>query len=224
MRSRTWLVLFTCCLISIGCRDRPKPAAEGEPITVEATDWPWWRGPDRNGVASSDQKPPIRWSETENVVWKTLVPGRGHGSPTVVGEQVFLTAAEPDREVQSVLCFDRTTGKQRWQTEIHKGGFDTRGNAKTTQGSSTVACDGKRLFVNFLNSGAVYTTALDRDGKQLWQTRVSDFVTHQGFGSSPTVYQALVLVSADHKGGGLVAGLDRATGKVIWSVDRKSVV
>ena len=225
MPTRTRFVLFACglSLISMGCRDRPRPVAEGEPITVEATDWPWWRGPDRNGIASPDQKPPVRWSETENVVWKAAVPGRGHGSPTVVGEQVFLAAAEPEREVQSVLCFDRKTGKQLWQTEVHKGGFDSKGNAKTTQASSTVACDGKRLFINFLNNGAVYATALDRDGKQLWQTRVSDFVTHQGFGSSPAVYRALVLVSADHKGGGLIAGLDRATGKVIWSNDRPSV-
>jgi outer membrane protein assembly factor BamB len=225
MRSRSWLAVFAVCLsvAMAGCRERPRAAAEGEPVTVEPGDWPWWRGPDRNGVASPDQKPPVRWSETENVVWKAPVPGRGHGSPTVVGNQVFLAAAESDREVQSVLCFDRTTGKQVWQAEVHKGGFDTKGNAKTSQASATVACDGKRLFINFLNSGAIYTTALDRDGKQLWQTRVRDFVTHQGFGSSPAVYQSLVLVSADHKGGGLIAGLDRATGKVIWSVDRPKV-
>src|SRR5205085_7408130 len=86
--------------------------------------------------------------------------------------------------------------------------------------SSTVACDGRRLFINFLNKGAIWTTALNRDGKQLWQTKVADYVLHQGFGSSPAVYESLVLVSADNKGGGLIAGLDRATGKVVWKQER----
>jgi outer membrane protein assembly factor BamB len=214
------LALFPIILSQLGT---PNPAAEGDPIVFGATDWPWWRGPDRNGIAAADQKPPTRWSATGNVVWKAEVPGRGHGSATVIGEHVYLAAAEPDQQVQSVLCFDRKTGKRLWQTEVHKGGFDTKGNAKTSQASSTPACDSSRVFVNFLNGGAIWTTALDRDGKQLWQTRVSDFVTHQGFGSSPAIYKALVLVSADHKGGGAIAGLDRATGKVVWSADRPKV-
>ena len=107
-------------------------------ISLPATDWPWWRGPQRNGIANSDQKPPLKWSETEGVLWKASIPGRGHGSPTVVGDRVFLATAEHDREVQSVICFDRNTGKVLWQTEVHKGGFDTKGNAKSSLASSTL--------------------------------------------------------------------------------------
>jgi PQQ-like domain len=80
----------------------------------------------RDGVAPGKQKPPLKWSETENVLWKTPVPGRGHGSPTVVGNHVYLATAEEASETQSVLCFDRKTGKQLWQTEIHRGGFATK--------------------------------------------------------------------------------------------------
>jgi outer membrane protein assembly factor BamB len=194
--------------------------SEAEPIVFAATDWPWWRGPQRNGVAAADQNPPLKWSETENVLWKTPVPGRGHGSPTVMGEQVFLAAAEPDREVQSVLCYDRNSGKQLWQTEIHQGGFEKKGNNKSSLASSSVACDGTRLFINFLHDGAIYTTALDRSGKKLWQTKITDYVLHQGFGSSPAVYGPLVIVSADNKGTGAIAGLERATGKIIWKQER----
>ncbi len=191
-------------------------------IAIERTDWPWWRGPDRNGIADAGQKPPLKWSETENILWKCPIPGRGHGSPTVVGDQVFLATADHDSEVQSVLCYDRQTGKLLWQKEIHKGGFNNiKGNSKSSLASSTVACDGQRLFINFLNKGAIYTTALDRDGKQLWQKKITDYVLHQGFGSSPAIYQGLVIVSADNKGGtGLIAGLDRATGEVVWTHDR----
>ena len=188
---------------------------------VVSSDWPWWRGPNRNGIADPNQKPPLKWSETENILWKSPVPGRGHGSPTVVGDQVFLAAAEPDREVQSVLCFDRNSGKQLWQTEVHKGAFETKGNNKSSLASSTVACDGERVYINFLHAGAIYTTALDRSGKQVWQTKITDYVLHQGFGSSPAVYKSLLLVSADSKGGaGAIAALDRKSGDIVWKQPR----
>jgi outer membrane protein assembly factor BamB len=189
-------------------------------IRHASNDWPGWRGPHGNGIASADQSPPLKWSKTENVVWKAAIPGRGHSSPTVVGDRVLIATAEEDREVQSVLCFDWQTGKERWRTAVHEGGMDRKGNKKTTQASASVACDGQRLFINFLNRGAIYTTALDLDGKQLWQTKVSDFATHQGFGSSPTLYGAHVFVTTDSRGGGVVAALDRANGKIVWQDQR----
>ena len=199
-----------------------KPSA-GDLSPFTSSDWPWWRGPQRNGIGAADQKPPLKWSETENVLWKTSIPGRGHSSPTVVGEQIFLATAEHDREVQSVLCFNRQTGEKQWQTDIHHGSFEPvlkKGNSKSSLASSTVACDGERLFINFLHEGAVYTTALGRDGKQLWQTKITDYVLHQGFGSSPAIYQSLVIVSADNKGTGAIAGLNRETGEIVWKIER----
>ena len=189
-------------------------------LALTSSDWPWWRGPERNGIASSEQSPPLHWSESENVLWRAAVPGRGHGSPTVVGDRVFLATAEHDREVQSVICFDRNSGQKRWQAEIHKGGFETKGNNKSSLASSTVACDGERVYINFLNAGAIYTTALDLDGKQIWQTRITDYILHQGFGSSPAVYGSLLLVSADNKGTGAIAALDRASGSIVWKQPR----
>lgn len=189
-------------------------------ITVAPADWPWWRGPTRNGVAPEGQTPPLKWSATENVLWKTPIPGRGHGSPIIVGDQVFLAAADLERNVQSLLCLDRHSGKVLWETDIHKGGLIKAGNAKASLASSTPACDGTRVFINFLNNNAIFTTALDRSGKQLWQTKVTDYVLHQGFGSSPAVYESQVLVSADNKGKGLLVGLDRATGEVVWKRER----
>jgi outer membrane protein assembly factor BamB len=76
------------------------------------------------------------------------------------------------------------------------------------------------LFINFLNGGAVHTTALDFDGEILWRRKICDYVTHQGFGSSPVIHESMVLVSADHRGGGVIAGLDRKTGRVVWSESR----
>lgn len=182
------------------------------------TDWPWWRGPSRNGVAPAGQDPPLVWSETEHIVWRTPISGMGHGSPIVVGDTVYLQTA--DEETRSVLCLDRATGEPRWSTVVHQGHPTPPSNKKGTQASSTPACDGQRLFVNFLHDGAMYTTALTLDGDRLWQQKISDYVVHQGYGSSPAVYGPLVIVSADNKGGGAVAGLDRATGDIVWRHDR----
>ena len=191
-----------------------------ERIDVAPTDWPWWRGLNRDGIADARQQPPLHWSEKQNVIWTAALPGRGHGSATVVGKQVFLATADEEREIQSVLCFDRQTGKQLWKTEVHAGGFTKNENKKSSQASVTVACDGERLFVNFQNAGAIYATALDRDGTRLWQKKISGFVSHQGFGASPAVYKSLVIFSADNKGGGAIAALDRVTGETVWRHDR----
>jgi len=209
--------LFVPPILTAAEPDKTEPA---KPIKFGPTDWPWWRGPTHDGIAAANPKLPLKWSDTENVLWKAEVPGRGHGSPTVVGDQVFLATAESDPETQSVLCFERDTGKLLWKTAVHRGGFDKKGNAKSSQASSTVACDGERVFINFLNNGAMYTTALSRAGKQIWQVKVSDFVNHQGFGSSPLLYDSLVIVSSDNKGGGAIVGLDRASGREVWKEER----
>src|SRR3954470_22474204 len=122
--------LFLVALVVTLCRGTGTPASE--PITVGADDWPWWRGPTRNGVARAEPMPPTTWSDAENVLWKAEVPGRGHGSPIVVGDQVFLATAEADRDTQSVLCYDRKTGRRLWQTDAHEGGLSKQGNAKST--------------------------------------------------------------------------------------------
>ena len=209
--------LIHCAAFSLHAQ---QPSKEADRITVGPADWPWWRGPNRNGVAALQPKLPLKWSDTENVLWKSPVPGRGHGSPIVVGDQVFLATADPKDETQSVLCFHRVTGKVQWQTEVHRGGFEKGGNGKSSLASATAACDGQRVFINFLHKKAIYTTALSRAGEKLWQTKIADYVLHQGFASSPAVYESLVIVTADNKSTGVLAGLERATGKIVWKQDR----
>jgi len=200
------------------------PFATAATLTPDpATDWPEWRGPTRNGIAAPGQAPPVEWNETNNVLWKVPIPGAGHGSPIVVGNHIYLATAERVKSNQSVLCFERETGKLLWQTAVHGGQPDPGKHSNSSAASSTVACGGHRLFINFLNQGAVHTSALDLDSKVLWQRKVCDYVTHQGFGSSPVLYESLVLVSADHRGGGVLAGLDQATGRVVWSVSRPPI-
>ncbi|HSG72436.1 MAG TPA: PQQ-binding-like beta-propeller repeat protein [Planctomycetaceae bacterium] len=182
-------------------------------------DWPWWRGPWRTGEANPNQNPPTSWSKTENILWKSPIPGRGHSSPIVVGESIYLATSDESTGSQSLMCYDRTTGKKVWQTVVHESGGMMK-NKKATMASSTAAFDGERLFINFPNNGALYTTALSPEGDILWQTKISDYVVHQGYGSSPAIYKHLVIVAADNKGGGAIAGLDRKTGNIVWKQPR----
>ena len=206
------------CLLILGFLLGAAPPQD-DPISVDKNDWPWWRGARQDGSAPEGPLPPTAWSETENILWKTEVPGRGHGSPAVHGSHVYLAACDEATASQSMLCFDRATGRKLWETEVHRGGA-MRKNPKSTGASATPACDGERVFINFPNKDAVVTTALGLDGKILWQTRVCDYVIHQGYGSSPMPYRSFVLVSADHSGGGVIAALDRKTGAVVWKHDR----
>lgn len=196
------------------------PLARGDTPTAAASDWPWWRGPNFNGVAGQ-QPIVLEWSETKNVVWKTPVPGRGHASPIVAGSFVFLATADESRDVQMVMAYDRASGKEMWRQEIHKGGVpDGRLHKKNTRASSTLACDGKHVCAVFSNDGSIWATALDRAGKQLWQKKIGNFVSHWGYSASPTIYRNSLIVATDHKGGGGLHAVDLQSGEVLWETAR----
>lgn len=197
-------------------------ALGAESPVANPDDWPWWRGPSLNGHAAADQRPPTSWSESEHVLWRTPIAGRGHGSPIVHGDRVYLTYADEQQLRQGLLCLDRETGAQVWNTVAHQGGFDNAGrpNQKSSLASSTPASDGQQIYVTFLNDSAVWVSAVDRQGELRWQRKISDYVIHQGYGASPLIYGPLVIVAADNKSGGALAGLDRETGQVVWTRQR----
>ena len=190
------------------------------PASGSADDWPWWRGPSRNGVAAAEASPPVDFGTEKGVKWSVDLPGRGHGSACVVGDRIYLATADEEKQLQAMHAFDRATGKTLWSTVVHQNGMTQKSNLKGSWASATPACDGERVYINFLSGDAVYTTALDLDGKQIWQTKISDYILHQGFGSSPALYENLVIASADNKSGGAVAALDRKTGAVVWNHER----
>ncbi len=198
-------------------------ASPARPQEAGAGDWRSWRGPAGNGVAADGQDLPVTWSESQNVLWKADVPGRGHSSPTVVGARIFLTTAEDEGQVQSVVAYDRQTGKQAWKTEVHRGGFPRKIHAKNSHATCTVASDGERLFASFFNSEAVHVTALDLDGKKVWHQAVGPLKPKQyehGYASSPALYKALVLVAVDSDEPGFLAALDAKTGRMKWRTPR----
>ncbi len=189
------------------------------PIEPSADDWPWWRGPSFDNRAARPQNPPVHWSQTENVVWKAAVPGRGHGSPCIWGNRIFLATADEAAEIQYLRCYHRQTGEPLWQTEIQRGGFPEK-SPRNSHASSTAACDGRRVYIPFLAHGRILLTALDLEGRIIWQTEVGSFVCENGYGASPTLYRSLVIVSGDNEKRGFLAAVHRETGEIIWRTRR----
>ena len=112
------------------------------------------------------------------------------------------------------------TGKQQWQTVIHKDGFESAVHNKGTQASNTVACDGTLVFACFLNAGKIQATALTLSGEQKWQTTLGEFSSRFGYSASPTIYKSLLIVCADHGDGGFLTAVHRKTGDIVWRKQR----
>lgn len=201
----------------------------GRPASAEMIgegDWPWWRGPNFNNVADPDQQPPMEWSARENVVWRTPVPGRGHSSPTVVGDHIFLATADEVHQKQGVIAFDRETGRQLWVQEVSSGGFP-KTHVKNTHATCTVACNGERLFVVFHHHAKLTLAALSVDGQMIWTKDIGPYDPRKyeyGYAPSPLLYDSTVIVAADYEGGGYLVACDVATGEVRWKTDRPKML
>jgi outer membrane protein assembly factor BamB len=210
----------------------------------DADSWGHWRGPLQTGVAA--EAAPVRWSDTRNIAWKVEIPGRGHSSPVIWGDRIFLTTAVPtgrkaepsdaaDRGGRrsdsgagaheehrfDVLALDRATGKTLWrQTAVtavpHEGYHATYGSFA----SNSPTTDGQRLYVSFGSRGLF---AYDMSGKPLWQR---DFKIQMrmfqefGEGVGPVLDEGRLIVLFDHEGDGFLAMLDAATGREVWRTPR----
>jgi len=196
--------------------------------TVNAADWPQFRGPSGNATAS-DSDPPTTWSDSENIVWKTALPGRGASSPIVSGKHVFLTAytgfgvdaQEPGDKANlrlHVLCFERNSGKLLWDKSIKASPSTQKLSQRIADhgyATATPATDGEAVYASFGVSGVV---ACDMDGNLLWQAAIGDGTAGFGSAASPVVYDDLVYVNASIESNTLFA-FDKRTGKKVWKME-----
>jgi len=194
-------------------------------LAAAGADWPQFRGPGGVGE-SSEQGLPETWSDDENIVWKTALPGHGASSPITYGDRIYLTAysgyglseeqpGEMNDLERQVVCLDRASGKIVWTQPIetllpeqpYQGFQALHGYA-----SSTPATDGERLYVFFGKSGVF---AFDLNGKPLWRTSLGEKIHNWGSATSPVLYKNLVIVNASVESGALVA-LDKSNGEEVW--------
>lgn len=226
MISRARVLLFLALLVALACEHRPQTTVYSTPAGTSRLpaaraapgDWPWWRGPNLDGK-SVDAGAPRQWSASENVLWQAPVPGRGHATPSVWGDRVLVATASEQDGTQSLLCFDRKTGRELWNTRIHKGTF-VRMHQKNSHASATPACDGERVYVPFVIDDALHVTATDLDGKVVWQKRAGPFTSEHGYGSSPVLHESAVIVCGDSLEDGFLAALERTTGEMLWKTTR----
>ena len=190
---------------------------------LQATgDWPEFRGPTGQGVASATNVP-IHWSATSNVVWKIVIPGEGWSSPVLANGRFYLTTATtaPDTGQPSLraLCVDAVNGRILWNAEVlqpEPGAAQTH-HKKNGIASPTPIVRANRLYVHFGHMG---TAALDLSGKVLWRQTALKYPPTHGNGGSPALVGDRLVFSCDGAKDPFVAALDARTGAVLWKTPR----
>jgi outer membrane protein assembly factor BamB len=186
-------------------------------LSAFAQGWPQFRGPDGQGH-SNERGLPTEWSESNNVAWKVVVPGRGWSSPVVVDGKVWVTTATDARRGTSLrlLAFDAATGRQALDVEVFRLNDSALLNAKNSHASPTPVVEGDRVYVHF---GAQGTAALSTAGNVIWSTR-QVYASQHGNGGSPVLYGDLLIFSCDGFDQAAVVALDKRTGKTRWRTPR----
>jgi outer membrane protein assembly factor BamB len=185
---------------------------------VMAEEWPGWRGPRGDGT-SKETNIPLRWNQSENVRWKTTIPGKGHSSPIIWGERIFVTTCLEEQEKRLLLCLSRTDGKVLWEREVVKAKPEPK-HSLNSYASSTPATDGQHVWVTFLSQPTVVVACYDMDGNLAWQRSPGNFYSVHGFCSPPVLYKDLVIINGDQDAEAWIVALDQASGQERWRTDR----
>jgi len=211
--------------------------------------WPQWRGPSGRGVSEASDFP-SEWSPVTHVGWKTPVPGRGHSSPVVWGDRLFLTTSiegvrVPDHQAPDhlgydlkpgylhpdsmgvdyryelrVIAFDARSGRQVWERTSYEGLMYDNRHRKNTYASSTPVTDG-RLVYAFFEAAGIY--AYDYAGTLVWKASIGNIAKGgMGPGTSPILFEDLLILQADQEmgAGSAIVALDKRTGKQVWRTAR----
>ncbi|MEK6262170.1 MAG: PQQ-binding-like beta-propeller repeat protein [Planctomycetota bacterium] len=188
------------------------------PTPDSGNQWSRWRGSSGQGAASSQENFPLEWNSTQNVVWKTELPGPGNGSPTIWGDRLFVVADVGEEHERQLLCYSRANGKLVWKQAAPKTEQKEKLYWKNTYASSTPVTDGERVIVFFGNSGM---SCFDMEGHPLWQRDLGEFTTMHGPGASPVLHRDKVIFIQDqNKGSSVCVALSKLTGEVVWRQER----
>ncbi|MFK8112357.1 MAG: PQQ-binding-like beta-propeller repeat protein [Rubripirellula sp.] len=207
-------------------------------------DWPQWRGPTGNGTADSDAKPPIVWDHETNVRWRTPLPGRGHSTPIVSGNRIFVTAAIPSGPelppkmsgrpgahdnlpiTQSqqfvVIALNRDDGSVVWQRKVHQSVPHEGGHYSASLASASPVTDGQFVYAFFGSHGLF---CLDWEGQLQWKKDFPPMHSKHGHGegTSPALHAETLVINWDHEEESFLLALDKHTGEEKWRRPRDEV-
>lgn len=205
--------------------------------------WAQWRGPYNTGVAPAGD-PPLEWSETSNIKWKSEIPGIGHATPIVWEDQIILLSAiQTDRRIKAdasanqegqdwmnpkstdyihkfeVISVDRNTGKIRWQTTVREELPYSHTHEFGSWASNSPVTDGERIIAYFGSHGLY---CLNFQGEVLWERDLGRMEKRMSFGegSSPVLYKDKLIVLRDHEGQSKLMVFDKMSGDILWEVER----
>src|SRR5262245_2160152 len=244
---RRLFIALSAFLIGISSLVSP-PETDAVSVPESGANWPQWRGPEGQGI-SKETGLPTEWSATKNVKWRATIEGRGHSSPIVWGDRIFLTTAiegdiipgakppkhklgdgeyvHPDsvganrRHTLKVLCFDRRGGKLLWERTAYDGRVYDDRHRKATYADGTPATDGRHVYAWFGSEGLY---CYDFGGKLVWKKSLGPIATQgMGNGTSPVLYENLVILQCDEDNGekSFIVALDKRNGKEIWRTPRQ---
>ena len=216
--------------------------------SAASANWPQFRGPDGTAVVADDPGLPEAWSATDNVSWRTPIPGLGWSSPIVWGDRVFVTTVVADEDYEGpspglylpaggadtppdpppgthhwlLLCLDLGSGALLWQRTAHSGPMTATIHPKNSFASATPVTDGERVYALFGNLGLF---AYDLDGRLVWSRDIEYHPDQWGWGagSSPALLGDQVLVMHDNDEASYLASFDAATGEQNWRSPRDEV-
>jgi len=206
--------------------------------------WPRFRGLEA-GLVPDDPALPDTWSETENVAWKTTIPGLGWSSPVVWGDHIFITSSVTNGQEKApipglydpgddngsmkssnvhrwvVYDVDFNSGKIRWERELVHATPSLAKHIKNTFASETPVTDGERIYVHFASAGVL--TALDLNGRTIWTKETGVFAGSSQYGSaaSPALHKDRLYLVNDNATQSFIAAYDKRTGNEIWKVNRQ---
>ena len=210
MRSRTITALLLACAVT--------------PLGAE--NWPHWRGPSHNGI-SGEKNLPLKWSQTENVLWKLPMPALSGSTPIVWGNRIFLNIADPlpdsgQAPSLHLWCVDRAKGTLLWQRPLGGG---NRMQRKQNQSTPSPVTDGTNVWVM---TGTGILKGFDFSGRELWsrdiQADYGRFGLNWGYGSSPLLHGDSLYVQVLHgmrtDDPSYLLRINKTTGKTTWRVER----
>jgi outer membrane protein assembly factor BamB len=184
-------------------------------------DWPQFRGPTGQGIAADSADPPVVWGPTENVAWKTQIPGGGWSSPIVYQGRVYLTSALTGGNGRPTslraICVDAESGDIVFEREVYVPDGNAPKHSKNSHASSTPLADGEHVYFHFGHFG---TACLTLGGEIVWRQEAIDYPPVHGNGGSPVLAGDKLIFNCDGGEDPFVVALYRATGEVAWRTPR----
>ena len=184
--------------------------------------WPEFRGPNANGIIDGQKRGlPISWSEEKNVAWKTKIEGKAWSSPVIWEDQIWLTNSSANGESMDAICINTNDGKIAYKLNLFKNEtVEPLGNNVNSYGSPSPVIEEGMVYIHFGSYGtaAINTT----NGKESWRRTDLKCRHFRGPGSSPILYEDLLILTMDGIDYQYIIALDKKTGVTKWKTERST--